>query len=275
MKRKSVTLPDVIFELINRLSDEHQLLAYQVVFRAMFFGKELEYDGLPSEVQNVLIVAKYELRKMQTKYENGCVKKTIKADIPFACKNELSETNQNKAKESARARNISSNTYNKNIPINSNINNKLRNKVNNCIQENKLLNYNNNQSICLSEENDDEEFEEEFDDETKISLYLQNICEQIHEYDKLTKFAHTNLCGRFEKMIRKLSKSSKPIGIGDDILLPVQILNKISGAIPKARELGSFMKSFNNLCKLADNSNQIKNKYRYLIASIYNEIQGI
>lgn len=273
MKRQSVTLPALIFELIDRLSDEHQLITYQVIFRAMFFGKELEYKGLPSEVQNVLIVAKYELRKMQTKYENGCVKKTIKADIPFACKNELSETNQNKAKESARARNNSNNTYNKNIPINSNINNKLRNKVN--IQENKLLNYNNNQSICLSEENDDEEFDEEFDDETKISLYLQNICEQIHEYDKLTKFAHTNLCGRFEKMIRKLAKSSEPIGVGGDILFPVQILDKISGVMPRAKELGSFMKSFNNLCKITDTSNQIKNKYRYLVASIYNEIQGI
>ena len=200
--------------------------------------------------------------EMKEKYDNGCVEKTIKTDIPFACKNEVSTKEDIEAEGSSRTRNIS------NI-----INNKIKkNKLSNVNinTSNKLLDYNKNQSVCLSEENDGEEF----DDTTKILLYLQNICEQIQEYDRLTKYTHTNLCGRLQKMFRKLAKSSEPIGIGEEILFPVQILNKVSGVMPRARELGSFMKRFNELCKIADTP-QVRNKYRYLIASIYNEVQGI
>lgn len=252
--RQSVALPRMIYELIRGLKNpEHQLLAYQTIFDALFSNREIDYysEAIPDDVRNILIVAKYRIKEMKEKYEYGCIEKTLSAGIPFACKNKTSSTEVNQGKQSPHAR----------VEKNKNINNI------NSIQKNKFINYNNNQSICLSEEQGDEF---EFDEPTRINLYLQDLCEQIHEYDKLTKFVNAELCLRLEKLFRKLAKSSEPIGIGDDILLPVQILDKISGAFPRARNLGRFMNRFNELCKYAETS--ARNQYRYLVASIYNEI---
>jgi len=258
--RKSVTLPAHIFELIDKLEDTFRLMAYDIIFRAMFENKPIEYNSsnIPDVVKNVLICAKYELKKIKSKYENGCVEKTYNEVETFACKNERSKKNQITAKESTRARDIcnTNNNLNTNKEDLEDIVSKLIHKLG--------LNYN-NKSICLSESLNDD-----FDEPTRIKLYLQNICEQIQEYDKLTKYKNSEQCFRLEKLFRRLAKSSEPIGIGDEILFPVQILDKISGAFPRAKGLERFIKRFDELCKIAETS--AHNQYRYLVASIYNEI---
>lgn len=254
--RKSVTLPAVIFELIDKLEDKLRLIAYDIIFRAMFNDKEIDYSSseIPDAVKNVLIVAKYELRKIKTKYENGCAIKTYNEAETFACKNERSKENQNKAKESARARDI----YNTNNNLNTNKED-LEDIIRNVIHE-LSINNNSNLSDCLLNETE---------------MNLQSICEQIDEYDKQLDFVNADTCLRFKNMMKNLAKSKKPIGIGEEVLMPADILSKIAGNLPRKINLINFMEKLKNMFKSADDSPTIRNKYRYLIASIYNEVKGI
>lgn len=97
IKRKSVTLSDIIFGLIDRLSDAERLIAYDSINRPLFYGKEIDYKGLPDRVQDVLIVANYEIRKMQTKYKNGCSEKRVFNSDASSCQNLGSKNKQKKA----------------------------------------------------------------------------------------------------------------------------------------------------------------------------------
>lgn len=126
LKRKSVTLSDVIFGLVDRLPDEERLIAYDSINRPLFHGKEINYKGLPDRVQDVLIVANYELRKMQTKYKNGCSEKRVFGSGAFPCenlgsKNKRKKATKKQAKPSDYYNNINNYIYILNQSINQSV----------------------------------------------------------------------------------------------------------------------------------------------------------
>lgn len=118
LKRKSVALSDVIFGLVDRLPDKERLIAYDSINRPLFHGKEINYEGLPERVQDVLIVANYELRKMQSKFENRYAKKSLKEANAFACQK---IGNEKERKVSATKKTKPSDYYINNINNNINI----------------------------------------------------------------------------------------------------------------------------------------------------------
>jgi len=262
MQRKTVTLPKMIFELIDRLKNGYREIVYDTLFRAMFDNKEINYDGLPDEVVNVLIVAKYELRKIKSKYENGCVEKTYNNTPTFASKNLRSENKQNisnieqeQAKVSPRAcacDNIYSN--NKNNKINKSINN---NKQTNIISETEYK----SKDLC--------EFELTQDNRDVAEFCMESLQSKIDEISSLDPV----LAGKFTELAERVASQVRPMKLQGYYLAPEVILEKYINffrcpqpavAVERLNTIYSDFETKNNTIK-------ISNSFKYLVAYFYNK----
>lgn len=244
MQRQMVSMPKMIYELINRLKNGYRELAYDTLFRAMFDNKEIKYDDLPDEVINVLIVAKYELKKIKSKYENGRVEKTKSNDPIFASKNSRSETKRNEANLSE---NSASDYYNKiqnNINYIYNIINQSNNKINNSyiIITNKDIMVKSMQKI--SQENKKEY-------ETLLEVF-RKICSE--KEIKINGVAHTQAVV-LDKISGLLINQERV----QQLLLKISEVEQTEGLRNKINYLTSALF---NLCKTLESNKSITNNFQ-------------
>lgn len=278
MQRKTVSMPRMVFELINKLDNGQREIAYDTIFRALFNDKDITYNDLPERVSDVLIVAKYELKKVKTKFDNGCVKK-LKNDTPiFASKSYGSEMKRNEANLSEPATSYLNNKLNNNIyNIYTNTNKQTKE---NTIKENKV-------TTELNAQNEDKQSGENHDngDQKNNQTKTQDPCDfeltsENHDkaqfycsvlQDKSECIVDNFVKYRFLELAQRLCQEQTPLKIKGVYTSPDEILNKLVNLFRCEPETSNkqLIEVFEYFDEKVE-TGTIKNTYKYLISILYN-----
>lgn len=272
MQRKTVSMPRMVFELINKLDNGQREIAYDTIFRALFNDKDITYNDLPERVSDVLIVAKYELKKVKTKFDNGCVKK-LKNDTPiFASKSYGSEMKRNEANLSEPATSYFNNKLNNNI---YNIYTNKQTKEN-TIKENKATIDRNTQPPQKQDDNGEQKNSQtKTQDPCDFELTSENLNKAQFYYsilqDKSECIADNFVKSRFLELAQRLCQEQTPLKIKGVYTSPDEILNKFVNLFrcePKTsnKQLIEVFEYFDEKVE----TGTIKNTYKYLISIFYN-----
>lgn len=93
--RNTVTLSKEFFEASEKMIDSDRLLFFDTIFNHFFKGENIRYSEIKSPIVSVaLAILTPTLRKLQSKFENGCQKKEKTTSI-FLCRQKTSESQAN------------------------------------------------------------------------------------------------------------------------------------------------------------------------------------
>lgn len=124
-KRKTITISYELFEAVSKVRQpENRLEIYETMFSYLFKNKPIEYSKIKSDtVSSILAYMMPDIRKIQSKFENGNTKKGTKNTASlFCCSQASSELQANISEENASDYNIYNTINNLFLIINQSVN---------------------------------------------------------------------------------------------------------------------------------------------------------
>ena len=239
MKRKTLTLSSEFYEKLIHLEPETKHGVLDVVFDFFFAGKSFCYSDFSTDTKTALACIMPDLRRIQTQFDNGKVKKKSKQNSQgLLCPHDASQTKPNKANASQ----ADSSIYNKDI---YNI-------------------YNNKQTITNIAAGDPMVIEK-----------LHNEILTKTDGLKSTPGAadHQQSIVRFEDLVTRLAhEQAAPIVNGEPVQVD-KILDRYLNIFAAANNTAA-LKHLDRIFRLLDEAcieKKITNSYKYLIALFYNQ----
>lgn len=248
-KRKTVTIPFVFYETINQIrNDNLRLKIYDLIFKTFFECSELKIDEIKDDsLVSILIALKYEIKKVNTQFENGCSSKKLpKISEGFLGHFDESNLNQNEARFQNDSRASYYNNYN---------------KSNNYIINNKQTN--NNEFNFYNGSGDYFKLDEENFNRSKF--FNESI--QMHLMSSgFAEVEDKKTINRFSKISNLISIQKNPIKIKNEYLTPDFILENFLELLrgnPK-----DSVQQISEIFSTIDNNQKIVNKFKYEIGTL-------